>query len=148
MSSGHRGILYVHQIGVTILAPAVVTESLLGHGQAIVTLTAGIPQQSKQAFGTLTLLQTKCSPPASGVGKRTGKHKQGRESMTKKLPGKSGERRILWATWGNRNQERWGLQSKLLTTEIRDKQIKMLLNFFIVEAIKHSFRYTFAPLTL
>ena len=94
----HRGILYVHQIGVTTLAPALVIESLLRHGQAIATLTAGIPQRSKQAFATLTVFQTKCSVPVSGVGERTGKQKQGRESMTKKIPGKSGEGRILWAT--------------------------------------------------
>lgn len=94
----HRGILYVHQIGVSSLAPALVIESLLGHGQAIATLSAGIPQHSTQALATLTLLQTKCSAPASGAGERTGKQKQGRELVTKKTPGKSGEGRILCAT--------------------------------------------------
>lgn len=38
----HRRILYICQIGITTLAPALVTESLLGHGQAIPTLTAAL----------------------------------------------------------------------------------------------------------
>lgn len=61
----HRGILYVHQTGVTSLAPALVVGSLLRHGHAIVTLTPGKPQHSKQAFATQTF-QKKCFAPETG----------------------------------------------------------------------------------
>lgn len=91
----HRGILFFHQSGITTLAPAWVIESLLGHGQARATLAAGTLQCSTLMVAALTPLQARCSTPVSGVGKRTGKQKQGRELMTKKLPGTPREERIM-----------------------------------------------------
>lgn len=102
VSSVHKGIPYIHQIGITTLAPALVIESLLGHSQAIATLTAGILQHSKQASATLTLLQANRSAPASGVGERTAKQKQGRELMTENTREGGGKSRKMGAIHGLR----------------------------------------------